>query len=131
MSKEVRTQEQVKIWKLNLNPMTANTERSNLVALAYSKESMVTWLKEQMAPEPYTDGNWFRVFKKESSLENYNLPGIFSSTDKFDESKLYNNPYGHGISSEWTTEEFIQHYIADAQASFGFTFVPTLIEVDK
>lgn len=108
---ETRTIEQVKIYKLLLNPMPANYEKVNMVAIAYDKQHLMDWY-ESLKVEPYKDGKWHKVFKKGSKLE-WSNPIEYSD-------------YG-GIQEEWTTQEAISNFIANAQASYGFTEVPELI----
>lgn len=108
---ETRTIEQVKIYKLLLNPMPANFEKVNMVAIAYDVEKLKEWY-ESLKVEPYKDDNWHKVFKKGSKLE-WNNPLEYSD-------------YG-GIEEEWTTQEAIDNFITNAQNSFGFTEVPELV----
>lgn len=108
---ETRTIEQVKVYKLLLNPMPANFEKVNMVAIAYDIEKLKKWY-ENLKVEPYQDGNWHKVFKKGSKLE-WNNPIEYSD-------------YG-GIEEEWTTQEAIDNFITAAQNSFGFTEVPELV----
>jgi len=117
---ETRTEKQILIWKLILNPMPANTEKGNLVAIAEDKELLKQWMKDQLAPEPYKDDKWYKVFKKGGPLEWDNPPQYVQEGKEV-------NDYGHGISSEWTTIEFVKNYIHSARNSFGFMTVPEIV----
>ena len=108
---ETRTITQVKIYKLLLNPMPANFEKVNMVAIAYDKQQLMDWY-ESLKVEPYKDGNWHKVFKQGSKLE-------------------WSNPIEYsdycGVQEEWTTQEAIDNFIANAQNSYGFTEMPELV----
>lgn len=108
---ETRIITQVKIYKLLLNPMPANFEKINMVAIAYDKQHLIDWY-ESLKVEPYEDENWHKVFKRGSKLEWYN-PIEYSD-------------YG-GIQEEWTTQEAIDNFIANAENSYGFIEVPELV----
>ena len=108
---ETRIITQVKIYKLLLNPMSANFEKINMVAIAYDKQHLIDWY-ESLKVEPYEDENWYKVFKRGSKLEWYN-PIEYSD-------------YG-GIQEEWTTQEAIDNFIANAENSYGFIEVPELV----
>lgn len=108
---ETRTITQVKIYKLLLNPMPANFENINMVAIAYDKQHLIDWY-ESLKVEPYEDENWYKVFKRGSKLEWYN-PIEYSD-------------YG-GIQEEWTTQEAIDNFISNAENSYGFIEVPELV----
>ncbi len=116
---ETRTLEQVKVWKLILNPMTSNCEVANIVALSPNKEELIKWVKDQLAPEPYLDERWSKVFKKGSPLEWYNnVLDLEAEPDYYDQ----------GISSEWTTINNIHDYVE--QSKISYTTVPELIGLD-
>jgi len=107
---ETRSITQVKVWKLILNPMRANTEASNLVAWSEDKDKLINWYKSQLV-EPYIDAdspsfecqgnyhNWQKVFAKGSELEWYN---------PMDNEDYFPNCYGQGLVSEWVDIDFIQ-----------------------
>jgi|HubBroStandDraft_1064217.scaffolds.fasta_scaffold336122_3 hypothetical protein len=62
------------MWVLQLNPMTANAERVVPVAGADTREALEAFLNLQLAPEPYKDGNWYKVFRQGGTLEWFNPP---------------------------------------------------------
>ena len=101
--------------------MPANTEKGNIVAIGEDKELLRQWMKDQLAPEPYKDGNWSKVFNKGGPLEWNNPP---FDMDNCDSKKDH---YGQGIGSVWTTIETVRDYIQNAKKSFGFTTVPEVI----
>lgn len=131
---ETQTPNQVKIYKLVLNPMRANTEKGNLMALAYNKQSLIDYMKQELADKPYTDKgspsfecqgdshNWHKTFKKGSKLEWYNPPR------NIDDCNGENDSFGHGIHWELTSEENIQNFIEECENSFGFKVVPEFIK---
>lgn len=94
---ETRTIQQILIYKLIMNPMTGRTEDSEIVAWSTERDSLINWYSNQLESKQYLDSNWRKTFKKESTLEWYNL--------------LYNleeiNSYGQGIQEEWVNEEHI------------------------
>jgi len=93
---ETRTITQVRVYKLILNPMTANAEAGELVAASTDYQKLVDWYNSQKAPEPWRDGQWNKVFAEGSPLEwhnpadnlELNAPDIFN----------------HGIRDEWVAE---------------------------
>lgn len=64
------------MWFLYLNRMTEGAEHRCLVAYAGSKRKaeLEAWVAGELAPEPYYDGQWHKVFRKGSRLEWYNPP---------------------------------------------------------
>jgi hypothetical protein len=62
------------MWVLQLNPMTDRFERVDPVAVADTPQALEQFLVDQTAPEPYQDGNYYKVFRKGSVLEWYNPP---------------------------------------------------------
>lgn len=94
---ETRTITQVRLYKLILNPMQApQIEIGEIVAVSTEYEKLVEWYKSQLAPEPWRDGRWYKVFAEGTPLEWYNPENI-----------ELNAPcsFGHGIKDEWVTEE--------------------------
>ena len=109
---ETRTIEQVKIYKLILNPIRANYEATNIAAVSYDKQHLIDWY-ESLKVKPYVDeGRWSKSFKKGSPLEWYNTI-----------------EYGDHctLEEEWTTQDDINNYIEYAQNSMGFVAVPEFI----
>lgn len=111
---EKRTLEQVKVYKLLLNPITANYEKINIVALSYNENDLLKWYKS-LKVDLYEDGVWRKSFKKGSVLEFYN-PIDYSDYC--------------GVESEWTTEQAIRQYYIDAKCSYGFITTPELVEME-
>lgn len=108
---ETRTLTQVKIYLLFLNPITANSERNNLVAISYDKDILIKWYEGQK--EEWRDGQYLKSFKKGSFLENYNA---------------VEGTYGNGhFSKSWTTESDINDLITEAKESFGLIKAPILL----
>lgn len=62
------------LYGVVLNPMPANAERGNLMAVAIERSELVDWVRGELAAEPYKDGPWHKVFRKGSPLEWMNLP---------------------------------------------------------
>ena len=62
------------MWVLQLNPMTDRAEEVRPVAVADTPQALVDFLEAQTAPEPYRDGNYYKVFRQGSVLEWYNPP---------------------------------------------------------
>ncbi len=62
------------MYILYLNPMIANYESNAPLACAESIERLQEYLQSQLADTPYYDGQWLKVFKKDSPLEWYNGP---------------------------------------------------------
>jgi hypothetical protein len=108
---ETRITEEVKIYSLHLNPMPANFEKTNLVAIAPTKEELMVWY-ENLKVDGYQEDNWHKSFQKGSKLEWYN-PIDWSDYC--------------GIREHWTTLETIKSVIRSAEHSFGFEEVPELI----
>lgn len=108
---ETRQVTQVKAYMLHLNPMPANFEKTNIVAISTDKQKLQEWYDGQKT-EPYQDDNWHKVFAKGSPLEWYN-PIEYSDYC--------------GIQEVWTSLDEINTYVSQAQASFGLTAVPELI----
>jgi hypothetical protein len=105
---QTRTITQVLVFKLYLNPIPANYEKLNMVAVAYDKQELMDWY-ESLKVDKYTDGSYHKVFKQGSRLEWCN-PIDYNNDD--------------GIYEEWTTQETIDVYINKAENSFGLTAVP-------
>lgn len=95
-----RTVTQVEVWFLFLNPMVGRMEERSLVATALSKESMIEWYNQQVAPELWHDGRYNKTFIQGSRLEWYNpvswMGGGFEPND-----------YGQGLFSEWVNEDIV------------------------
>lgn len=94
---ETRTTTEVRIFKLILNPMTANAEAGNIVAISTSYDKLVEFYSSELAEERYKDGRWNKTFKKNSPLEWYNpLTALELNIDSI---------FGHGIFDEWVREK--------------------------
>ena len=61
------------MWALQLNPMTANAEQVVPVAVGETEQDIIALL-ERDTVEPYTDGQWRKVFRQGGILEWYNPP---------------------------------------------------------
>lgn len=112
-----RNVEQVKVFKLILNPMTDRAESGRIVAIAYDRDEMVAWYNSQLADEVYQDGQWNKSFKKGSQLEWFNPVFELDEIDMF----------GHGIHWEWAEQRAIDYYINKANQSFDTMTVPYLV----
>lgn len=93
---ETRTITQVRIYMLALNPMTGRGEERRIVALSTDYNKLVAWYNDQLAPEPWRDGQWYKEFRAGSPLEWFN-PAFSLELNR-------TAPYGHGISDEWLFE---------------------------
>jgi hypothetical protein len=62
------------MWILQLNPMTDRAEAVRWVAVADTPQALEQFLADQTAPEPYKDGNYYKVFRQGSVLEWFNPP---------------------------------------------------------
>ena len=80
------------LWGLVLNPMPANAERGNLKAVATTREETVEFIKAEKV-EPYQDGQWGKVFKKDGPLEWCNLPMAWNG----EIDGPVDDHWGHGI----------------------------------
>jgi hypothetical protein len=57
-------------YALVLNDMRSpNVENVAVVRLADTREELVAWYAEQLAPEPYRDETWGKAFLRGSDLE--------------------------------------------------------------
>lgn len=92
---ETRTITQVRIYTLGLNPMMGRSEERRIVALSTDYNKLVAWYRDQLAPEPWRDGQWYKEFRAGSPLEWFN-PAITLDLDK--------PPFGHGIGDMWIPE---------------------------
>ncbi|MFW6219745.1 MAG: hypothetical protein ACOC33_02810 [bacterium] len=86
---ETRTIEQIKVYALVLNPVTGRAEEGNPVAAAYDKQKLIDWYNEQFADEPYKDGKFHKVFKKNSHIEWYNPLNNVDEIDFFGQGIYY------------------------------------------
>lgn len=111
---ETRAQQEVKVYSLHLNPMTANFEKANMVAASFNREDLMKWY-EGLKVEPYQDERWHKTFKKGSKLEWYN-PIEWSDHC--------------GVDEQWVTMDAIKNYINQARSSMGFVEVPELINIE-
>jgi hypothetical protein len=93
---EIRTINQVKIWILNMNPMTGRAEGITIAALAYHRESLVQFYNEEKV-ESYRDGQWGKSFKAGGRLEWFNPLYSLDDIDTF----------GCGIRFEWVDESIV------------------------
>ena len=61
-------------WLLRMNRMTdPKVELMTNVALAESKEALKSYVEKEKV-EPYTDGEWHKIFRKDGPLEWFNAP---------------------------------------------------------
>jgi hypothetical protein len=73
-------------YVLVLNPMRGRTEEQRMLAASENREELLAaWRGEEV--QPYTDGEWRRVYRKGGPLEWFNPP--FSDGDA--------DHYGNGI----------------------------------
>lgn len=94
---ETRQINQVRVYKLILNPMAGCSEAGELVAFSTDYDKLVNWYNSQRAAEPYRDGHWWKVFAPGTPLEWYN------PADWLELNNL--GLFGHGIADEWINEE--------------------------
>jgi len=119
---ETKLVEQVKIYKLVLNPMRSSTEDGKMVAISYSKEKLLDWYKSEMAEKDYVEEGtpsfdcqgdshqWRKTFKKGSVLEWYNPINLF---DRNSIEGLKH--YGHGIQEQWTFQEQFESFVSESK----------------
>jgi len=105
---QTRTITQVLVWKLILNPMTSNTESSELVAWSDDKDKLLEWYNNHIVT-PYTENghstfechgtshDWYKTFEKGSILEWYNPMSPDGTV----------NHYGQGLQCEWVNEDIL------------------------
>ena len=95
---EIRTINQVRIYKLILNPMIGCCEEGRIAAISCDYGKLVCWYEGQKLPTPFRDvEGWHRSFTEGSPLYWYNpaFTVVLNCTDDF----------GHGISDEWVNED--------------------------
>ena len=109
---QIRLVRQVLIYSLVLNLMRDRAENRTVKALSPNKEELIKWYEEELAPEPWTDGNYHKVFKPGSILEWYNPTDLNVPPGQSD--------FGHGIYETWVLE--------DEYNSFPATLPPKGIE---
>ena len=95
--RETRTVEQTRIFYLVLNRVTDRAESWKIVAYAFTRDRLNEWYKDQIAPEPWKDDRFHKVFKKDSPLEWYNPIHDILSQDP--------ETFGHGVFEEWVVED--------------------------
>lgn len=108
--RETREIKQTKMFKLFLNPITANAECKNLVAISYNKEELMEWYEGEKT-EGYREGQYYKNFKKGSPIENYNP--FFD----FEES----------VIDEWVNEGSLEAYLNECKNSYGFMTIPYVL----
>lgn len=113
---KTRTIEEVKVFRLRLNPMTANFESRSIVALCFDKDELFAWYEKQKV-EPYNDGRWRISFNTESKLANYN---------PYDDGGFICNEHC-GIFESWETIEDLNGFYYNALNSLGGVEIPELI----
>ena len=97
--KETREITQTKVYILVLNPMTDKAEAARVIAVAFEKEKLIQFYRDETAPEPWQDGRFNKTFKKGSVLEWFNpVPDINSMEPDF---------FGQGVYEDWLIEEDI------------------------
>lgn len=104
---EVRTITQVKLYKLHLNRVTDVCESTTLVAVSPEYDHLISWYRQQFAPEIYEDHNIYpgRVFRlrflPESPIKMFN--------PCYEESLTPDNLdyFNHGVETEWVREEIL------------------------
>ncbi len=92
---EARKINEVRVYKLVLNHVRDKCEESRIVAISGNYNKLVEFYNSCLAPEPWRDGRYSKVFKEGSPLEWYNPANIeLNKTDY----------WGCGISDEWIIE---------------------------
>ena len=87
-----RIVEEVEVFFIVLNPMTANVEALNVVAVAYDEQTLMKWYNS-LKVESYRDGQWNKNFKKGSKLEWYNPMGELTDGGILSEWVEYGSEY--------------------------------------
>jgi len=128
---ETRQIDQAKIWMLHLNPMRANTESKEMVAVSDNKEKLIKWYNDEKADEPYysigdnhfpakgdmpenkiEDQKFYKVFKKGSVLEWFNP---LDNEERMNDEDGTHNHYGHGLYYEWVNEDVLENVKSENQ----------------
>jgi len=81
-----RIVEEVEVFYLMLNPVTANAECVVPVVASYSPILIQEWYDNQKAEDPYRENGYYLVFKSDSHIK------MFNPSDHF---------YDTGIKSAW------------------------------
>lgn len=101
---EKRTIEQVKVFKLMMNPMPSNFENFRIVALSYDEDKLKEFVENEKV-EPYKDGKWHKTFKKGGPLEWMNPMNWNDNT---------------GIFAEWATESSVKRFCDNTHNAVTF-----------
>lgn len=101
------------MYTLTLNPMMSNAEKEVPVARGETEEGLIEFVKRELADEPYKDGQYFKVFKKGSRLENFNPPWQWGGGDVSTPEKwvgFYDTPLIRDIGTrgDWIESAVIQ-----------------------
>ncbi len=71
-------------YGLMLNDMRQpNIENLECVKVSSNKQELVNFYKEHLAEKPYSDGQWRKIFKKNSPLEWFNNANLEKENDYF------------------------------------------------
>lgn len=69
METRTRTFNEVRVYKLILNPMSDRAEAGKIVAISDDYNKLVEWYKAQFATGAWRDEDgWWRTFRKDSPL---------------------------------------------------------------
>ena len=99
----------VKIYCLILNDMrSSNIENKRYIACSFEKEILEKLLESEKADSPYRDGNWYKIYKKDSVLEWCNEASEF---------------WGQGIKEEWIEYDFNPEEAVEAIENQGIKFI--------
>lgn len=114
---ETRTKQEIKIYRLILNPITGRTEEGVLVALAYSAQALMNYHNEELestvykepagAEARYENTEWTKCFKKGGPLEWYNRHENWGD-----------NRHNQGITFEWVEESIVKNLISKGVYKF-------------
>lgn len=105
---EMRTVQQVRVYKLVMNSVFDRAEMLRLCAVSTNYDELVEWYKEQRAPEPYRsehEPNILKHFQEGSPLEYFNPIGAFEVNAQ--------TTFGYGIRDEWDNIEDFNNIIDD------------------
>lgn len=92
----------VLIYSLHMNNMMSpKIEITEMVVVATDLDALKKYVEDQKAPEHWRDGQWSKVFKKDSPLEWYNAPG---SLDEM-------SPFNDGVNREWVRLHVMQEFL--------------------
>lgn len=119
---ETRTVDQVKVFVLRLNPVTAAAQVLRPVMCATSVDALKARYGEEKAPEHYTDTDGYhKTFKKDGLLEMYNGIGV---AECWWDPTNWSNQFNPGVMAHWVNiESIINGKFERSMKNDGFLFI--------